>query len=76
VRIDHALTWFINGWIGLVVLLNIAELGVDIAIGGGLWGGIVEWFATWNWMTEVALPLLPALGAMAWRDRRRRRVSN
>ena len=72
--LDKALTWFINGWISLVVLLNIIEIIIDFHLAAwSFWGSVAEFVGTWNWFTEAVIPLLPAFGAMAWRDRRRKK---
>jgi membrane protein implicated in regulation of membrane protease activity len=73
---DKALTWFIGLWIGLVVLLNVlALIGFFIAApsASAAIAKIAEIYSPlngWNWLAEV-VSLLPAAGALTWRNRRR-----
>ena len=78
---DKALTWFINGWIALAVLVNVVAVV-------GLFVGAATFWAGWTRVTETYSPfnvanmfmelllLSPALGAMYWRNRRRAAKSN
>ena len=73
---DKALTWFINSWLALVVVANVAAV-VGFFVGAAtFWDGLTRIkevyspFNFANFITEV-LSLSPALGAMYWRDRRR-----
>ena len=75
---DEALTSFANVWIALIVGLNlICIIGLVVSM-PTLWTGIAKLsefyspFNGWNWIAEV-VALSPALGAIAWRDRRLKR---
>ena len=76
--LDRAVTWFIGLWIGLVILLNIVAVLGFVMSAPTVWAGIAKIQDTysplnlWNWIAEV-VSLLPALGALAWRNRRRSR---
>ncbi len=73
---DKVLTWFINCWVALVVLANVAAI-VGFFVGAATfwdgWKRIMETYSPFNvaiFIMEV-VSLSPALGAMYWRDRRR-----
>ena len=75
---DEALRSFANVWIALIVGLNlIFIIGLVVSM-PTLWTGIAKLsefyspFNGWNWIAEV-VALSPALGAIAWRDRRLKR---
>ena len=75
---DEALTSFANVWIALIVVLNfICIIGLVVSV-PTLWTGIAKLSAFysplngWNWIAEL-VALSPALGAIAWRDRRLKR---
>lgn len=73
---DRSLTWFANGWIGLILLANMAAIFGFFYIAPSFWAGIAKvWdiyspFNVVNWIAEV-VALAPAIGALIWRDRRR-----
>jgi hypothetical protein len=81
--LDRALTWFINGWVGLIVILNIIAIVGMFLLAPTIWAGIAKILATyspwnpWNLAAEV-ISLSPAIGAHVWRERRRNRgrISN
>lgn len=75
---DKALTWFIWLWMGLVIALNaFAIFGIFLSTNDA--------WQTWTWMQDTyspfnfynliaeAIVMSPALGAVFWRDRRRKR---
>jgi hypothetical protein len=74
---DSALTWFAKIWITLVVVLNVVCILGLVVSAPNLWIGIGQlWgfyspLSIWNWVAE-AVALSPALGAIAWRDRRQK----
>ena len=74
---DSALTWFAKIWITLVVVLNlVCIVGLVVSaptlwIGIGKLSGFYSPLSIWNWVAE-AVALSPALGAIAWRDRRQK----
>src|SRR5260370_42698813 len=73
---DNVLTWFINCWVALVVLANVASIVGSFVGAATFWDGwkrIMETYSPFNvanFIMEV-VSLSPALGAMYWRDRRR-----
>jgi hypothetical protein len=73
---DKALTWFINCWVALVVLANVAAVVGFFVVAATFWDGwkrVTETYSPFNvanFIMEV-VSLSPALGAMYWRDRRR-----
>lgn len=78
ISLDKALTWFIRGWVALVVALNLFSIAaifiVADSVGAGLsrlWSIFSPYNLT-NYFLEVAL-LSPAIGAALWRDNRRKR---
>ena len=74
---DHALMWFAKIWITVIVALNVAGMIGLVLSATTLWTGMAKlseiWspFNIWTWIAE-AVALSPALGAMAWQDRRLR----
>lgn len=74
--LDRGLTWFINVWIGLIILLNVFGIFGFIYTAPTFWVGIDQVRDTYspfnigNWVIEI-VSLSPALGVMYWRDRRR-----
>ena len=74
---DQALMWFAKIWITVIVVLNVAGMIGLVLSATTLWTGIAKlseiWspFNIWTWIAE-AVALSPALGAMAWQDRRLR----
>jgi hypothetical protein len=74
---DNALTWFAKIWIVFVVVLNLFCIVGLVASAPTLWvgvgklSGIYSPLSIWNWVAEV-VALSPALGAIAWRDRRQK----
>jgi hypothetical protein len=76
---DRFLTWFIFVWIGLVVIANLMGIAGTALTTNSFWD-FLEWlqetyspFNIWNWGLNI-LFLLPAIGAYAWRKRRRKKV--
>lgn len=74
---DRALSWFVRGWVAIVIAVNVVAI-VGLMIGAhGFWPGwqrvadIYSPFNVINWLMEVVL-LLPAVGAYAWLQRRRK----
>jgi hypothetical protein len=73
---DKALTWFINGWVTIAVLANIAAIVGFIVSAHSLSSGLTQVLDTYspfniiNFLAELAL-FSPAMGAMYWRDKRR-----
>jgi hypothetical protein len=71
---DKGLTWFAKIWMMLIVVLNFIGV-IGLLIGAPtLWTGIVSLseiylFNMWSWIGEL-VALSPALGALAWSDRR------
>jgi hypothetical protein len=80
VTLDKVATWFINAWTGLFFLVNLAAMLGFMKAAPTVWAGIAQIqeiyspFNLWNWLAEV-VSLLPALGVLVWRDRRRSRAS-
>ena len=75
---DKTLTWFFYIWGGLVVLLNLIGIAGS-ALTSPTFSDFVSWlqdtyspFNLWNWGLNIVL-LLPAFGAYAWREKRRKR---
>ena len=75
---DDALTWFAKVWIALIVVLNFICIIGLVASASNFRTGIAKLseiyspLNVWNWVAE-AVALSPALGAIAWRDRRLKR---
>ena len=75
---DRALTFFANVWVGLIAVLNLIAIIGFVVAAPTLWDGIAKVqeiyspFNVWNWIVEV-VALSPAVGAIAWRDRRLKR---
>ena len=76
--LDKALTWFANAWIGLIAFLNLIAIIGFMVTAPTFWDGIAKVqeihspFNVWNLIAEV-IALSPAVGAIAWRDRRLKR---
>jgi len=76
---DKVLTWFAGVWIGLAVIVNTVAMIGMIWTAQTLWTGIAKIqetyspFNYWNWFAEIVL-ISPAIGAMVWREKRRRRI--
>lgn len=77
---DRALSWFASAWVALAVLVNlVAILGLFIGA-PTFWSGIGSvqhiygLFNLANVVAEIVL-LSPAIGALSWRDRRRKRAA-
>lgn len=72
---NKALRWFIQLWIGIVILVNLAAIA-GMLLHDGFWDGlsrvqdIYSPFNIFNWIMEVLL-LSPALLAAWWLDRRK-----
>ena len=75
--LDRALTWFIWAWISLIVLMNVVAIVGFMGTAPSFWAGVAKIQDTYspfnviNWLVEL-VSLSPALGAMLWRDRRRK----
>lgn len=73
---DKTLTWFANAWIAFAVLINLVAIyGLWMAQG---WSKVQEIYSPFNIINFVfeLLLLSPALGALYWRDQRRRKHSS
>lgn len=74
---DKALTWFIRAWIVFALLVNAAAVIGMFLSAETFWAGWKQFTQTYspfnvaNVFMELIL-LSPALGAIYWRDRRRR----
>lgn len=72
---NKALRWFIQLWIGIFILVNLAAIAGTF-LHDGFWGclsrlqDIYSPFNIFNWIMEVLL-LSPALLAARWLDRRK-----
>jgi hypothetical protein len=72
---DQALTWFAGIWIKLTIALNFIVIIGVLALGSTPRSAIIHLLGTysplntWTWIAEV-VALSPALGAIAWRERR------
>jgi len=79
VTLDRVLTWFIRLWVGLVILLNVVAMIGFMWAAPTVWAGIAKIqdiynpYNVWNFVAE-AVAVSPALGALAWRERRRARA--
>jgi hypothetical protein len=77
---NRALTWFANGWIALVLTLNAIDIIGIMMTAPSIWAGISairDAFNPFNlihFAFEAAL-CAPAIGALMWRDSRRKRLS-
>ena len=77
---DRVLTWLINGWLALVVLLNIVGIvGLFISARGFEAGlrlvqNVYNPLSVTNWAAEIAL-ISPALVLIYWRDRQRKALA-
>lgn len=70
---DLCLTWFARAWIGLVLLLSLADIAVmALQSGGGAAAAMYNPFDLANFLMEAIL-LSPALAMLIWRNRRRLR---
>ncbi len=76
--LDKALTWFINGWVGLIAALNLVAVAGFFYAASTLWDGLAKVgeiynpLNIWNYLAEI-VALSPALAVYLWRERRRRR---
>jgi hypothetical protein len=72
---DKALTWFADIWIKLIIALNFVVIVALLASASTPLNAVIHLAKTfsplnvWTWIAEV-VALSPALGAIAWRDRR------
>ena len=79
-KFDKALTWFSNIWIGLVFLLNLVGIIGFFLKAPTFWDGVQKVQDAYNpfgpgllsTFLNVAL-LSPAIGAVVWRDKRRKK---
>ena len=78
---DKALTWFMGGWLGVAVIVNILAI-LGLMLGAQtFWAGlgrVQDMFSPFdirNYLFELIL-ISPAYGAYVWRDKRRNRVQN
>ena len=77
--VDRVLTWFANVWIGLFVALNVVAVIGLLIVTPTFRTGLVALteiyspFNVWTWIAQ-ALALSPSLAAIAWRNRRLRRM--
>lgn len=78
---DKSLSWFFRLWVALVVLLNLTGI-LGAALSSVSLGAFVQWmqetyspFNIWTHGLNIAL-LLPAFGALIWRNKRREKESN
>lgn len=70
---DLCLTWFGRTWLGLVLLLSLADIAViALQSGGGAAAAMYNPFDLANFLMEAVL-LSPAFAVLIWRDRRRLR---
>jgi uncharacterized membrane protein len=78
--LDRILTWFANGWIVLFFVFNAISILSLLFLAPSFLDGFTEVrgiygpFNVWNWAVEIAL-ISPAFVALAWRDRRRKRIT-
>jgi hypothetical protein len=77
---DRVLTIFIKLWIGLVALTNVAAIVGLMAGATSFWAGVgrvQEMYSPFTLSTFLINVVLssPAIGAYAWRERRRARAS-
>jgi hypothetical protein len=76
--LDKALTWFISIWLSLFFLMNAIAIIWFVFSAETIWDGIGKVqevyspFNVANWIVEVIVAS-PALGAIAWLERRRAR---
>jgi hypothetical protein len=85
IDMDRVLTWFINGWVGLAIVLLILKVVEASLHASTLWGGIAIGITTlWVWdmfnpfnlrhfIAELIF-ISPAFGAYLWREKRRNKV--
>jgi hypothetical protein len=79
--LDRALTWFIGIWIGLVFILTMTSFAATMLAAPTVWDGLAKIRdelhpSNYRLYVTVFLLLSPAILAMGWRDRRRRRAKN
>lgn len=77
---DFTLTWFIRVWLALVILTNAVAVVGFFWAAPSLWAGwqkIAEIYGPFNWINYLAEAafLSPAIGALYWRDARRKRAT-
>jgi hypothetical protein len=80
---DRVLTWFINGWVGLAIVLLILKVVEAMLHASTLWSGIATGVTTlWDtfdpfnlrhFIAELVF-LSPAFGAYLWREKLRNKV--
>lgn len=76
--LDRILTWFAYAWGSFFAALAVLDIAWIIWTAPSLWLGLLaaqaKWFDPFNiihWLAELIV-LSPAIGAILWRDRRRR----
>lgn len=78
---DKMITWLINGWFTLVVLLNIVGIAGLFISARGFEAGIrlvqdvYNPLSLINWVAEIAL-ISPALVLIYWRNRQRKEAAD
>lgn len=76
---NRALTIFAYAWGGLVIATNLAAIAGMLMTADTLWSGwsrVADTYSPFNivnWLLNVLL-LLPAIGALYWRNKRREEV--
>jgi hypothetical protein len=76
--LDKGLTWFINGWTALVVLFNTLIMLVLIVSAPvqGFLTVLGDLLSIHYWITDWIMPMIPAIAAIGWRERRRTRPTS
>ena len=75
---DKLLLWFAEVWIGTIILINAVMVVSFIVAASTISDGTAEVakiyspFNPFNWMLLI-VSLLPAIGALLWRQRRQKR---